>query len=45
VSHTEEATAVGRYFFFFLPFFGIFVCLPGRRPSVVKDRALLLFQA
>jgi len=45
VSHTEEATAGGRYFFFFLPFFGIFVCLPGRRPSVVKDRTLLLFQA
>jgi hypothetical protein len=45
VSHTEEATATGRYFFFFLPFFGIFVCLPGRRPSVRNGRAFLLFQS
>ncbi len=34
----------GRYFFFFWPFFGIFLCLPGRRPSVVVPMEVPLFQ-
>ena len=45
VSHTEAAANRGRYFFFDLPFFGIFVRRPGRRPSVHFGRALLLFQS
>jgi len=44
VSLTEETPGAGRYLFFFWPFFGIFVGLPGRRPSVIASRALRLFQ-